>query len=98
MRMYNLDLRGLQRTEIGYESINNDGSEQNFTWVQEGPLEKVLANPEGIRKKHEEYEKRVRDKKKRTSKRLLDVISEELNFEDALALEDDSDGCLVCHL
>jgi hypothetical protein len=29
---------------------------------------------------------------------LLDVFSEELNFEDALALEDDSDGCLVCHL
>jgi hypothetical protein len=25
--------------------------------VQEGLLEKVLANPEGIRKKHEEYEK-----------------------------------------
>ncbi|HNN02694.1 MAG TPA: phosphoadenosine phosphosulfate reductase family protein [Leptospiraceae bacterium] len=81
-----------------YETVNTDGSAQNFTWVQEGSLDVVLKNPDSIRKKHSQYETRVKEKKRRNSRKLIDIFSDELNFEDALNLEDDSEGCLVCHI
>jgi 3'-phosphoadenosine 5'-phosphosulfate sulfotransferase (PAPS reductase)/FAD synthetase len=81
-----------------YETINADGSKQNFTWLGEGNLDTVLADEETIRLRHAEFEDRVKKQKVKKSKRLLDVFRDDLNFEDALDMEDDSEGCLVCHL
>ncbi|MCC5815333.1 MAG: phosphoadenosine phosphosulfate reductase family protein [Leptospira sp.] len=81
-----------------YERINADGSEQKFTWIQGQYLEEVLKDEEGIKKRHDQYEKRIRNQKFEKSNRLLDVFREELVFEEALDEEDDSEGCLVCHI
>ncbi|MCB1144874.1 MAG: phosphoadenosine phosphosulfate reductase family protein [Leptospiraceae bacterium] len=81
-----------------YETINADGSAQNFTWVQNTTLDEIVKYPEKIRKNHKKFETRVKEKKKKSSTRLLDVFSDELDFEDALSMEDDSEGCLVCHI
>ncbi|MCB1178092.1 MAG: phosphoadenosine phosphosulfate reductase family protein [Leptospiraceae bacterium] len=81
-----------------YESINSDGSAQNFTWVQDATLDQVVKNPDQIRKNHALYEKRVKEKKLKSSKKLIDIFRDELEFEDALNMDDDSEGCLVCHI
>ncbi len=81
-----------------YESQNGDGSKQNFTWIQGQTLEQVLADREGIIRRHDQYEKRIRAQKLAGSTRLLDVFSDELIFEEALSEDDDSEGCLICHI
>jgi hypothetical protein len=81
-----------------YETSNKDGSAQNFTWIQGGTLEQILKDEEGIKRRHDQYETRVKRDKQKKSKRLIDVFSSELSFEDALNMEDDAEGCLVCHV
>jgi 3'-phosphoadenosine 5'-phosphosulfate sulfotransferase (PAPS reductase)/FAD synthetase len=49
-------------------------------------------------RRHDQYETRVKRDKQKKSKRLIDVFSSELSFEDALNMEDDAEGCLVCHV
>ena len=81
-----------------YETSNKDGSAQNFTWIQGGTLEQILKDEDGIKRRHDQYETRVKRDKQKKSKRLIDVFSSELSFEDALNMEDDAEGCLVCHV
>lgn len=81
-----------------YETINADGSNQNFTWLSEGPLDVVLSDEENIVKRHAQFEKKAKEKRQKQSKRLLDVFGKELNFADALDMDDNSEGCLVCHI
>jgi 3'-phosphoadenosine 5'-phosphosulfate sulfotransferase (PAPS reductase)/FAD synthetase len=81
-----------------YETINGDGSKQNFTWVQDTTLDQLVIDPNQIRENHNKFEKRVKEKKIKSSKKLLDVFRDELDFEDALNMDDDSEGCLVCHI
>lgn len=81
-----------------YERVNADGSSRKFTWIQGQTLEDIVKNPEEILRKHEIYEMRIKEQRKRNSKKLIDVFRDELDFEDALDEENDSEGCLVCHL
>ncbi len=81
-----------------YESVNRDGSEQNFTWIQGGTLTEILKDEDGIKKRHDEYEVRVKKNKIKKSKLLIDVFRDDLSFEEALDMEDDSEGCIVCHI
>jgi len=81
-----------------FESINADGSEQKFTWNQGIDLEEFTSDADGIRKRHAENTARVKKQKQAKSAALLDVFSESLDMEAALNQEDDSEGCLVCHM
>lgn len=82
----------------GFESVNADGSAQNFTWNQGIDLETFTADAAGIRERHAENTERVRKKKQATSTSLVDVFRDSLAMEAALNAEDDAEGCLVCHL
>lgn len=93
----NLKIKLFEKAKM-YETINADGSKQNFTWMGDGSLDKVLSDTVSIKKRHAEYEKRVKLQKKQKSKLLLDVFSDDLCLEEALDLEDDNEGCIVCHL
>lgn len=81
-----------------YETVNSDGSAQNFTWNHGIDLKQFTEDRQGILSRHKERQARVQRERQAKSTALLDVFSEELNLEAALDMEDDSEGCMVCHL
>ncbi|MCB1327796.1 MAG: phosphoadenosine phosphosulfate reductase family protein [Leptospiraceae bacterium] len=89
---------GLFEKARGYESTNADGSKQNFTWNRGTDLKAFTDDRDGILSRHKTREERVRQDRQKQSVALLDVFSDELNLEKALEMEDNSEGCLVCHL
>ena len=89
---------GLFEKALKFETVNSDGSAQNFTWIEGKSLKEAVVDEEGIIKRHSLYAERVKANKKNKSLLLLDVFEQEMEFSDALDFESDNDGCSVCHI